>query len=126
MDNTARVWDAKTGKPVTEQLKHEKTVNSAAFSPDGKYIVTASGDNTARVWDAKTGEPVTEPLKHESIVNSAVFSPDGKYIVTASMDNTARVWEFIPLPLKVVIEKYRNDPEHDWSLTGQEKKEYSL
>ncbi len=123
-DKTARVWDAKTGKPVTEPLKHEDYVYSAVFSPDGKYIVTASDDNTARVWDAKTGKPVTEQLKHEYNVYSAVFSPDGEYIVTASRDKTARVWEFIPL--KEVIEKYRNDPEHDWSLTGQEKKVYSL
>ena len=27
-------------------------MNSAAFSPDGSRIVTASGDNTARIWDA--------------------------------------------------------------------------
>ena len=30
----------------------EGRVNSAAFSPDGSRIVTASGDNTARIWDA--------------------------------------------------------------------------
>ena len=123
-DNTARVWDAKTGEPVTEPLKHEESVNSAQFSPDGKYIVTASWDNTARVWDAKTGEPVTEPLKHEGFVLSAQFSPDGRYIVTASSDNTARVWEF--QPLEELIDKYRNDPEHDWSLSQEEKDEYSL
>ena len=39
---------------------------SAAFSPDGKRIVTASSDKTARVWDAETGKPIGEPLKgHE-------------------------------------------------------------
>ena len=39
---------------------------SAAFSPDGKRIVTASADKTARVWDAATGEPIGEPLRgHE-------------------------------------------------------------
>ena len=36
---------------------------SAAFSPDGKRIVTASSDKTARVWDAATGQPIGEPLK---------------------------------------------------------------
>ena len=123
-DNTARVWDARTGKTVTEPLKHEDDVNSAVFSPDGKYIVTASDDNTARVWDARTWKPVTEPLKHEGDVISAVFSPDGKYIVTASRDNTACVWSFPPL--QELLDKYNKDPEHDWSLSEEEKEEYSL
>ena len=69
-------------------------VSSAAFSPDGKRIVTASEDKTARLWDAATGKPIGEPLKgHEKAVSSAAFSPDGKRIVTASMDKTARVWD---------------------------------
>ena len=67
---------------------------SAAFSPDGKRIVTASEDKTARIWDAATGKPIGEPLKgHEDAVCSAAFSPDGKRIVTASRDKTARLWD---------------------------------
>ena len=123
-DNTARVWDAKSGIPATKPLEHKNDVNSAAFSPDGKYIVTASDDNTARVWDAKNGIPLTESLEHEFYVKSASFSPDGRYVVTASLDNTARIMEFIPL--QKIIDKYRKDPELDWSLTEEEKKEYSL
>ena len=34
-DKSARVWDARTGKPVTEPLKHRDEVRTAAFSPDG-------------------------------------------------------------------------------------------
>ena len=48
---TARLWDVQSGQPLTEPMKHNLTVNSAQFSPDGKRIVTASGDGTARVWD---------------------------------------------------------------------------
>ena len=67
---------------------------SAAFSPDGKRIVTASEDKTARLWDAETGKPIGEPLKgHTDSVMSAAFSPDGKRIVTASDDKTARLWD---------------------------------
>jgi len=34
---------------------HSGTVWSAAFSADGKRVVTASQDNTARIWDAESG-----------------------------------------------------------------------
>ena len=67
--DAARVWDAQTGKPLTEPMKHDGGVHSAQLSPDGKRIVTASSDNTARVWDAQTGKPLTEPMKHRHDVS---------------------------------------------------------
>jgi len=75
-------------------LVHGDAVNSAAFSPDGKQIVTASADKTAQLWDAATGQQISEPLRgHESGVVSAAFSLDGQRIVTASADKTARLWD---------------------------------
>ena len=65
---------------------------SAAFSPDGARVVTASEDKTARVWDAATGAPIGKPLQHEGEVYRAAFSPDGARVVTVSEDSTARVW----------------------------------
>ena len=53
---TARVWDARTGAEVCSSSRGTPTsVRSAAFSPDGARVVTASADGTARVWDARTG-----------------------------------------------------------------------
>jgi WD40 repeat protein len=69
-DGTARVWDAQTGQPLTDPLKHTNAVSSAQFSPDGKWLLTVS-TNVARVWDAQTGQPLTEPLSHASKVTSA-------------------------------------------------------
>ncbi len=80
---------------LTLIFKHNGSVRSAQFSPDGKRIVTASGDFTARVWDAQTGQALMEPVKHSGGLNSAQFSPDGKRIVTASEDRTARVWDVV-------------------------------
>jgi dipeptidyl aminopeptidase/acylaminoacyl peptidase len=76
-------------------MKHRDGVNYADFSPDGRWIVTASQDYTARIWDAVTGKPIGEPMKHYGGVNCAQFSPDGRRIVTASQDNTARIWDAV-------------------------------
>jgi WD40 repeat protein len=72
---------------------HDGLVRSAAFSPDGTRIVTASGDKTARIWDAATAKEIIVLRGHDGQVFSAAFSPDGKRIVTASRDNTARIWD---------------------------------
>jgi hypothetical protein len=93
MDKTARVWDAQTGQPLVEPMKHAEGVLSAQFSLDGKRIVTASWNETARVWDAQTGQPLAEPLQHGDVVVSAEFSSDGLRILTGSHDRTARVWD---------------------------------
>jgi WD40 repeat protein/serine/threonine protein kinase len=78
---------------LAQAWSHEYEVEYAAFSPDGRRVVTASRDHTARVWDAVTGEAIVGPLRHGHIVWKAAFSPDGLRVVTASQDGTARVWD---------------------------------
>ncbi|MFN0010457.1 MAG: protein kinase domain-containing protein [Phycisphaerales bacterium] len=51
-DNTARVWDTRSGASLAELKGHTASVLSAAFSPDGTQIVTVSADGTARMWDS--------------------------------------------------------------------------
>ncbi|EDR06801.1 uncharacterized protein LACBIDRAFT_299688 [Laccaria bicolor S238N-H82] len=73
---------------------HDSWVTSVAFSPDGRHIVSGSGDKTVRVWDAQTGQSVIDPLKgHDDYVTSVAFSPDGRHIVSGSHDETVRVWD---------------------------------
>jgi eukaryotic-like serine/threonine-protein kinase len=47
-DNTARLWNADTGRPIGEPLKHQGGVTAVAFRPDGKVVVTGGGDGLAR------------------------------------------------------------------------------
>src|SRR5262249_41479275 len=53
-DHTARVWDVKTGQPLSDPFVHGDIVFAANFSPDGQFLATSSDDATARVWDVPT------------------------------------------------------------------------
>jgi WD40 repeat protein len=88
-DSEAQVLD----KPRWVLSGHRGSVQSAAFSPDGRFILTASDDRTARVWDVKTGREVSVLRGHRRGVQSAAFSPNGSLMVTAGDDGVARVWD---------------------------------
>ncbi|KAK7030170.1 WD40 repeat-like protein [Favolaschia claudopus] len=73
---------------------HTGWVNCVAFSPDGKWIVSGSGDNTLQMWEATSGAACKLPLQgHVSSVTSLAFSPDGQHIVSGSGDRTLRIWD---------------------------------
>jgi WD40 repeat protein len=90
-DNTARIWDAATGR-VIRVLQHPNTVYRSAFSPDGRRVVTSDEDGVARIWNVRTGRLAVSLRGHDGPVLAAAFSPDGTRIVTAGVDKTARVW----------------------------------
>ncbi|MEH2014569.1 WD40 repeat domain-containing protein, partial [Nostoc sp.] len=83
-DNTIKLWDAATGKPLQTLSGHSSWVNSVVFSPDGQRLASASDDKTIKLWDAATGKPLQTLSGHSSWVNSVVFSPDGQRLASAS------------------------------------------
>jgi WD40 repeat protein len=93
--NTLQLWNTVSGDPVGKPLEgHSDDVSSAAFSADGRLLVSASGDKTLRLWDAATGDPIGDPLRgHTAAVKTVAFSPDGKWIVSAADDKTLRLWD---------------------------------
>jgi WD40 repeat protein len=73
-------------------IQHGDWIRSASFSPDGKYIVTASDDKTAKIYEIATRSEFFSIL-HIGKVKSASFSPDSKYVATASEDKKAMIYE---------------------------------
>ena len=92
-DETARLWDLKTGAQQQAFRGHFGPVWSAAFAPDGLRVVTAGDDATVRVWSVSTGEVLKRFRGHPSAVYTAAFSPDGQRVASAGRDTRILVWE---------------------------------
>ncbi|MBI5093612.1 MAG: hypothetical protein HZB26_14355 [Candidatus Hydrogenedentes bacterium] len=75
------------------QTRRSKSVESAAFSPDGGQILTTSWDNTAKVWNAESGAESFGLAGHTDSVVCGAFSGDGSRIATGSADHTVRIWD---------------------------------
>src|SRR5205807_765305 len=97
--NAGYVWNVRTRERLGILRGHESRVTTAAFSSDGKRVLTGSEDNTGILWDAETGKMLAFFRGHKGPVTHVAFSRDGKTVATASGDATARLWQTDLLPL---------------------------
>ena len=70
--------------PLRALLEHQGRVMAAAWSPDGRLVLTACTDRNARLWNAASGELHGKPLRLPRGVSRAAFSPDGKMILAVA------------------------------------------
>ncbi|KAL4865036.1 hypothetical protein BDV12DRAFT_211257 [Aspergillus spectabilis] len=72
---------------------HSSEIWSVTFSPDGRLLVSGSGDTTIKLWDATTGTLKHTLEGHSGWFWSVAFSPDGRVLVSGSDDKTIKLWD---------------------------------
>jgi WD40 repeat protein len=87
------LFDLATGKEVRRLTGHDgDAITGLAFTPEGKALVSTSGDHTIRVWDVDSGKE-KHRIKGWDTARTVVMAPDGKTFATIGPFNCIRLWD---------------------------------
>ncbi|HBL28683.1 MAG TPA: hypothetical protein DD490_17750, partial [Acidobacteria bacterium] len=99
-----RTWDARTGRPLGEDIPHEGTTFTLDVSPDGGRVVTGTRRGLVRIWDLATGRLLTQLVRHRRPVESVRFQGDGRLVLVRDL-NLLRVWDSqTGLPASTIVQ----------------------
>jgi WD40 repeat protein len=91
---------------VRRLLEHANRVDALAFSPDGKWLISAGhqrdlegklapgNENYMRLWDVERGDLVHSWKEPISAALAAAFAPSGKLFATGGHPHDDIVWSF--------------------------------
>ncbi|HEU4387299.1 MAG TPA: hypothetical protein VFV34_05845 [Blastocatellia bacterium] len=104
---------------VREQQIIKAIVWSVAFSPDGRWLVSAHGDGSILVWDVAEHKRVANFNEHSDPVRVVAFSRDGKRLASAGDDFSIIVWDLARNAKDVVLSGHNARVTGvDWSPDG--------
>jgi WD40 repeat protein len=95
-DRTVRLCDVDSGRQLKYLTGHTHRVEYAAFSPDGRRIVSCGNQNnpTLRVWDVASGKQLHESEEVAGGFLGVAVRPNGCQCVTAGRDGVVRLWRW--------------------------------
>jgi dipeptidyl aminopeptidase/acylaminoacyl peptidase len=89
-----QVWDVASGAEVRKFEGHKEQVRCAAFTPDGRRVVSGANDATLRVWDLESGKEVKRIGTDNKVgVSCLAVSPDGRRLLTGDATTRLRLWD---------------------------------
>jgi WD40 repeat protein/uncharacterized caspase-like protein len=78
---------------IVVQSGHTLPIVDMSFSPDSRFVATASPDETVRIWDLRVGCEFRVLVGHQGPVYSVRYSPGGNCLVTGGYDRAPKVWD---------------------------------
>ena len=90
LDNTIKVWNVETGKPLKTLFGHIEGVWAVDGGP--LRVVSGSHDRTIKIWERETGRCQTTLVGHRGAVTCLSLADDK--IVSGSDDGDLRIWDF--------------------------------
>jgi RNA polymerase sigma factor (sigma-70 family) len=99
-DSIVRLWDLTTCKETRQFKCRLGSVNAAAFSPDGRRLVTICGERNrpgdrseVQLWDMASGREQRSFAGHAGWATVLAFAPDGRTFITGGYGVPLRLWE---------------------------------
>jgi WD40 repeat protein len=92
LDAQVRLWDLSAGRLLRQFPGHLNSVQSLAFSPDGRVLASAGHDARARLWDVTTGKRLLQIRGADGQFKSVAFAPDGKALLVAGSSGELALW----------------------------------
>ncbi len=104
-DGSVSVWDVVSGVEV-RNLPTGERIADVQFTPDGRFVVTASREDKApliRFWDMATGQPGLV-LNHTNPLTAIAISRDGRRLASCGDGRGLKLWSLPAGQLDLLLE----------------------
>jgi WD40 repeat protein len=87
-----QIWDAATGQKITALAPHVSEVSAAAFTSDGRQLVTIGDNGLVRLWDT-TAKNRKHTLPLAGVYRLVAIAPDDTFLALAGYDRSVLIWD---------------------------------
>jgi WD40 repeat protein len=103
--SVVHIWDISTGELIDSDIIGSSKMS---FSPDSKYITSASTNGSVSEWEVPTGKLVSQSEITSDWFQLAI-SPDGEQIASLDINSQIQIWDTFTGKAKYSLEQFTQD-----------------